>query len=220
MSAPAAKAFSPAPVMMIARMSALRSSSSSANESSPSSLVLSALSTLGRLSVTMPSGPSLSTSMFSKIASLVVIEPLPVLAAEAAREHHPFEQGRRSHHRILELVVHDLRDIIRRIQSHEIEQFQGPHRIAAAQLHAFVDVFFARKAAFVATNRVEQIRNKKPVDDKTRGILGQNRLFPEFPREGEERVDHVLRGRDRFYHLDQLHDRYGVEEVQPGDAVR
>src|ERR1700678_826743 len=192
MSAPAANAFSPAPVMTIARMSALRSSSRSANESSPSSLVLSALRTLGRLSVTMPMAPSLSTRMFSKIESLVVIEPLSVLASEASGEHHPFEQRRRGHRGILELVVHDLRDVVGRVQAHEIEQFQRSHRIAAAELHALVDVFFARKAALIATDRVEQIWNQQPVDDKAGRVLGKNRLFAEFFREGKEGVDYVL----------------------------
>src|SRR5215469_18951428 len=117
MSAPAAKAFVPLPVMTIARTSSLPSSSASAPESSSRSDEFSALSTDGRFSVMIATAPSRSIAMFSNELTCVVIKPLSGFAAEAAGEHHALEQRRRRHHRILELVVHDLRDEIRGVQS-------------------------------------------------------------------------------------------------------
>src|SRR5258708_11102814 len=70
MSAPATKAFSPAPVRISARASA---HSRTACVSSRSVLPLRALSDLGRLTVMVAMGPSRSTRMFSKVAIVVIV---------------------------------------------------------------------------------------------------------------------------------------------------
>src|SRR5262249_14376743 len=66
MSAPATKAFSPAPVMTIARTSWSRLNSSAARSSSSSVAVFSAFRTLGRLMVTVATRASRSRRRLSK----------------------------------------------------------------------------------------------------------------------------------------------------------
>src|SRR5579872_451714 len=220
MSAPAANALVPAPVTMTTRTSSSCSSAESADESSVSNDALSAFKTDGRLSVTTATGPSVSTRICSNVLVCIIVEALSALAAEAAGEHHAFEQRGRRHHRILEFVKHDLRDVIRRVEADEIEQLQRPHRVAASQFHAHVDVFFAGQAFVVYFDRVEQVRDEQTVHDETGRIFRENRLFAEFAREVEKRIDNVLRRRNRLDHFHEFHDRNGIEEVQARDAVR
>src|SRR5579863_2339078 len=219
MSAPAANAFSPEPVMMTTRISSAFSRPKSAVASSPSNCPFSALSTFGRLRVMMPIGPSCSTCIVSNALGIVV-EALSALATVASGKHHALEQRRCGHRRILELVEHDLRDIIRRVQTDEVEEFEWPHRVAASELHACVDVFFGREPAFEAADRIQKVRDKEPVDDKSGRVLRKDRVFAELLGKGEERIHHILRRGNGFYHLDQFHDGNGVEEMKPGHAVR
>jgi len=69
-------------------------------------------------------------------------------------------------------------------------------------------------------DRLLQIRHEEAVDDEARRVLCEDRRLAETPREGEERVDRRLVRHDRLDDLDELHERHGIEEMQPGDLLR
>src|SRR5580704_7291084 len=124
----------------------------------------------------IPTGPSLWTVMCSN-PLFIVVESLAALAAVASGEHHALEQRRRRHDWILELVEHDLGNVIRGVEADEVEEFERTHRVPATELHALVDILFTGEPALVAANRVEQIRNEQPVDDEARRVLREDRFL-------------------------------------------
>ena len=100
---------------------------------------------------------------------------------EAGR-HHPAEQRRRGEARLPVLVEHDLGDAHRRVQPDEVEQRERAHRVAAAELHAAVDVGRGRHALLQRPHRVEQIGHQQAVHDEARPVAGDDRLLAEPPR--------------------------------------
>ena len=118
----------------------------------------------------------------------VLIEAFSALPAQFPREHHALEERRRGEHRVLVLVEHDVRDVVRRVEADEIEQRQRPHRVAAAELHALVDVLDRPQATLVASDRVQQIRHQQAVDDEARLVGGGGCRFRR-PRAEDERSE-------------------------------
>src|SRR5437899_2585129 len=76
---------------------------------------------------------------------------------------------------LLELVKHDVGDVAGGVETHEIEQGQGAHRVAAAQLHRFVDVFDRGDALFERADGVEHVRHQQAVDDEACSVAGAHR---------------------------------------------
>ena len=63
---------------------------------------------------------------------LILIKALAALSSELAGEHHALEERRCREHRVLVLIEHDVRDVVRRVEADKVEQREGAHRIAAA----------------------------------------------------------------------------------------
>ena len=63
----------------------------------------------------------------------VVVEALAALAAVEPRLDHPLQQRRRREALLAELVEHDVRDVVGRVEPHEVQQRERPHRMAAAR---------------------------------------------------------------------------------------
>ena len=85
-------------------------------------------------------------------------------------QHHPLEQRRRREARLAELVEHDVGDGVRGVEADEVEQRERPHRVAAAELHALVDVLDRAQPVLEAADRVEQVRHQQPVDDEAAAV--------------------------------------------------
>src|SRR5882672_7839105 len=81
-------------------------------------------------------GYSLSLSALS-----VFVEAAARFSPHVPREHHPFQERRRGELGLAELLEHDVGDVVGRVKADEVEQRQRPHGVAAAQLHAVVDIF-------------------------------------------------------------------------------
>src|SRR5262249_33928816 len=144
MSAPATKAFSPAPVTITPRRSGRSDRSAAAFSSSCSVRVSSAFSDFGRSTVTVANGPSTSTRTFTSaivLSSLLVdVEPAPGLLPQPSGVHVLSQQGAGPVLRISQPVVHHLGDEEHRVQADEVRQLQGTHGLVRAELHRGVDV--------------------------------------------------------------------------------
>src|SRR5262245_49674099 len=66
----------------------------------------------------------LSTFILRSALLRIVVEAAPALPSVMSRQHHALEQRRGSEMRQLELVEHDVRDVVRGIEPHEVEQRQ------------------------------------------------------------------------------------------------
>ena len=88
-----------------------------------------------------------------------------------ARGHHATEKGWRRHPGLAELLEHDLRDPDDGVEAHEVQECERAHRMAAAELHAAVDVGGGREAGFPCARGVEQVGDEQPVHDEPRAVL-------------------------------------------------
>src|ERR1700730_4010965 len=236
-SAPATKDFSPAPVRISTRTDASSRASTSASRSSSTVLRLSAFNTFGRLKVmnAMPSffsyskfpksmvrRPPRSPLKFHGLGFLrirVVVEAAPGLAASPAGEHHALQQRRAGEAALAEFIEHDVGDVIRSVKSDEIEQRERSHGMPAAQLHRIVDIFNRPDAFFECANGIEEVRNQKPVDDKSRAVVRANRRLTQLRAQSYHFFVHGgVRG-DGFHNLDKLHHRNRIEKMQANEAV-
>src|SRR5216684_2453823 len=143
----------------------------------------------------------------------VIIKPPSRLPPVPSRQHHALQQRRSRESPLLELLKHNLRNVIGRVEPHEIQQCQRPHRVTAAQLHRIINILNRPDAFFQRANRIHQIRHQQPVDDEARAVMCAHRSLAELrPKRHHLFVNRRLR-RNRPHHLDQLHHRYGIEEA-------
>src|SRR5262244_3056095 len=101
-----------------------------------------------------------STFILRSALLRIVVEAAAALSSVMPRQHHALEQRRGSEVWLLELVEHDVGDVIGGVEPHEVEQGERAHRIAAAQLHGVVDILARRHAGFQHADRVEQVRDE------------------------------------------------------------
>src|SRR3954469_23027408 len=80
----------------------------------------------------------------SRSAAGIFAEAAAGLAAEAARGHQVLQERRRSQPRVAELAVQHLLDREGDIEPDHVQELEGAHRVAAAQLHRRVDVVQGR----------------------------------------------------------------------------
>src|SRR5712664_1412343 len=113
----------------------------------------------------------------------VVIKPPSRLPPVPPRQHHALQQRRRRESPLLELIKHNLRNVIRRIQPHKIQQCQRSHRVPAAQLHRLIDVLDRPDTFFQRANRIQQIRHQQPVDDEAGAVMRAHRCLSELRSE-------------------------------------
>ena len=109
---------------------------------------------------------------------------------------------------------------MRRIESHEVEQGQRTHRVAASELHRLVDVGHAANAALHGANGIQQVRNEEQVDDKPRVVLRGDGLLAQRCRECKGLFERLVGRRHRPHDFDQRHQRNRVEEVKTDEPVR
>ncbi len=149
----------------------------------------------------------------------VIIKPPARFPAMHAGRDHPAQQRRRGEARLPVLLEHDLGDPDRRVQPDEVEQRERPHGVAAAELHAAVDVGRRGDALLQRPHGVEQIGHQQAVHDEARAVAGRDRLLAEPPGEGHRPVERLPAGRHGPHDLDQRHERHGIEEVEADEAV-
>src|SRR5262249_42971466 len=85
----------------------------------------------------------------------VIIKSPSALPSIPSRQYHSFQQRRRRKSPFLIFVIHNLRNVIRRIQPHKIQQCQRSHRMPASQLHRIINVLDRPHALFERANRVQ-----------------------------------------------------------------
>src|SRR3972149_5998947 len=162
MSAPAMKAFSPAPVMTTARTASSEPRCENARSSSAMVSWFMAFSFCGRLTVRSATSSRVSSfrfwrSMFPSRRSRVVVETPSRLAAQMSREDHPPQERRWGETPLAEFVEHDVRDVVRGVETDEVQKLERPHGISAAELHSGVDVLLGADSFLERADVVEEI---------------------------------------------------------------
>ena len=97
--------------------------------------------------------------MFDEAAPSVAVDAAPALASERA-----FAD------QLLDPRWHRLPDRLAdrggHVESDEIQQRQGPHRVPGSEAHAGVDVLGIHGGLFEQAHGAEQIREEQPIDDE------------------------------------------------------
>src|SRR5215468_6944712 len=199
MSAPATKAFSPAPVTIIPRTSERSARSPAIFSSSCSVLVSSAFSDFGRSTVTVANGPSTSSRTFTSgmlpSSLLVDVEPAPGLLPQPARVHVLAQERTGAVLRISQPAVHHLRDEEHRVQPDEVRELQRAHRLVGAELHRGIDVLGGAQTLHQGIGRLVEHRDEDPVDDEPRVVAGGHHRLPHRLGEAPGPLEGAVRGR-------------------------
>src|SRR5215472_16527578 len=82
----------------------------------------------------------------------IVIKAATGFSAVPAGEDYALEQRRRGETLFLELVEHDLGDVIGSVQADEIEERERAHWIGAAELHGIINVHNRADSFFERAN--------------------------------------------------------------------
>jgi hypothetical protein len=104
---------------------------------------------------------------------------------------------------------------MQRVEADQVGQLKRPLRMRAAEPHAGVDALGRGVPGLQHPDGGQQVGHQQRVDHETRPVGRADRCLAEHA--GDEGVGafcHVLAGKDRRDHLDQLLHRRGVEEVQ------
>src|SRR5215470_10892175 len=150
----------------------------------------------------------------SAMLRMIVVKPAAALAAEAARHDHALEEGRRGVARLAELLEHHLGHEHGGVETDQVQEREGAHGIAAAKLHGLIDVLQRGEPALVDADGVQQIGHEEPVDDEGGRVLGEDGHLPYGLHPLVGALHGGVVGEDGAHHLDQLHQRHGIEEVQ------
>src|ERR1051325_158425 len=148
-----------------------------------------------------------------------VVEAAARLPAVPARDHHALQERRGREARLLELVEHDLADVVRGVEADVVGEEQRPHRIAAAELHGVVDVVATGEPLLVDADRVEHVGHEQAIHHDPVGLAAIHHGLPERHAPGARLGYHGRVGAHGAHHLDELHERHRVEEVEPDEAL-
>src|SRR5438094_3600600 len=219
-SAPATNAFSPAPVRISTPTRGSLPAVSTARSISCTVARSRAFSFSGRwiVSRAMPSFASYSTRLVFVMVGgpsgsdggpllaggeevvrprrlhAVIVEPLARLAAVEPRQDHPLHEGRGGEAPLAELVEHDVGDVIGGVDADQVEERQGAHGVAAAQLQALVDIGDRADPLLEGADGVEDVGNEQAVHDEAGAIRGADRGLAQGAGEGAHRLlDPLLR---------------------------
>src|SRR3954453_11744233 len=102
--------------------------------------------------------------------ALVVAEALAGLAAEAPGGDEVLEQRRGREPRLAEFLIQLALDRQRDIEADDVEELEGPHRVAAADLHGRVDVISRRVVRLEHLDRVVEVGEEQGIDDEARAV--------------------------------------------------
>src|SRR5450756_1848224 len=192
-SAPATKDFSPAPVMMTTLTAASSSSSKRAHSNSLTTSRLSALRLWGRSMVTVAMPSAVSTFKFwnstARLQGLATDTPVgasireetsPGLPPQVPRVDRLDEEWTGAVFRVLEAVIEDVGDGQHCVETDEVGESQGPHRLVEAELHPFVDVLCRGDALIQSEDRLVEHGDEHPVDDEAGVVLGDGHLLAQL----------------------------------------
>src|SRR5829696_2616873 len=96
----------------------------------------------------------------------VIVEPAARLPTEVAARDHLLERVGSREALFAIRVGHHIGDRRQRVEPDEVRQRQRSHGVARAGHHPRVDVLDRPDALLVSADRVEHVRNQKPVDDE------------------------------------------------------
>ena len=83
-----------------------------------------------------------------------------------------------------------------------------------------INILNGPDAFFQCANRIQQIRHEQPIHDEAGTVMRAHRRFAQLRAKCNHLfVNHRFR-RNRSHHLDQLHHRDRIEEVQPDETLR
>src|SRR5579859_3467412 len=238
MSAPAAKALSPAPVRIAHRTPASRARSRKTRPSSVKSSSFRALSLSARLRRIVTTWSSRSTRtvlMFlpcpyvlttlrrggrSLPAFVVHIKPTPALAAEPAGGDQVPQQRGGSILVVAEVAMQDVGDREHRVETDQIAQLEGAHRMVQPEARSRVDVRGGADALFEGEASLAEHRHEDPVHQEPRRVQARDRGLSHRARERDGQLVRILAGLQGAHDLDEPHERRGVHEVHPDHAIR
>ena len=146
---------------------------------------------------------------------LVVIEPAPALAAEQPGVAQLAQQWRVYVTGTAELIVKRLEDGQARVQADQVEQGQRPHGQAESHSGRPVDVLPRGLRRFQQVHRVVEVGHEQRVHDEPGPVSDPHRSLAQVTGQQGQCLGDLRRGEDRGDHLDQLHHRGRIEEVQP-----
>src|SRR6266571_4745251 len=129
-------------------------------------------------------------------------------------------ERRRPELRIARLPEEDLHHIETDVQARVVGELERAHRHVRPQLHRLVDVFDARDALLEEVERLVHHRHEEAIHDESRGFLHLDGVLAEFRAQALDEGYRLIRRLGAADHLDQFHDRRGVEEVHPHHPVR
>ena len=154
------------------------------------------------------------------VGRLVGVEAAAGLPAEQARGDHLLEDRRRRVQAVAALLVHRVEDLVRRVETDQVEQRQRAHRVAAAVAHRRVDVLAGGVVGLVHRDRVVEVAEQQRVGDEAGPVAADDRALAHAGEQALHVGQHLGLGHHGPDHLDQpLHGR-GVEEVHADHAAR
>ncbi len=102
----------------------------------------------------------------------------------------------------------------------QVGQLERPHAEAAERLHRAVDLVGRGVAVLENAERLQVVRPRHVVDDEAGHVGGAGDDLAPALRDGGGTVDHRRVGVRAGDHLDELHERGGVEKVHADGALR
>src|SRR5690606_765321 len=131
----------------------------------------------------------------------------------------PGNEGRGIAWIMVELLVDRLHHRVGYVQAGQVEQLEGPHAEARAVAQDAVDLLyrghaFAEHAQGFGTEGAPGM-----VDQEAGGVRGDRREVSGLLRQLHQTLDVTLVGTRTADHLDDLHQRHGVEEVETGHPL-
>src|SRR6266550_8154796 len=149
----------------------------------------------------------------------IIIKSPSRLPPVPSRQHHPLQQRRRRESPFLEFIKHNLRNVIGRVESHEIQQRQRPHRVPAPQLHRIVDVLDRPDALFQRTNSIQKIRHEQSIHNKAGAVLRAYGGLAQFRAKRHHLVVNRRLRSNRPHHFHQFHHRHRIKKMQTDETL-
>ena len=149
------------------------------------------------------------------VGPLVGVEAAAGLATQQAGGDHLLEDRGRRVQAVAALAVHRLEDLVRRVETDQVEQRQRAHRVAAAEAHGRVDVLAGGVLALVHRHRVVEVAEEQRVGDEAGLVAAHDRVLAEAAQQVLDVGQHGGLGDDGAHDLDEVLHGCGVEEVHP-----
>ncbi len=155
---------------------------------------------------------------FDRVAVLPVVEALAGLLAELALGDLVFQPLRRLGHVAVDAAAQHLGDVQADVEPDLVGQFDRPHRHAEI-FRRLVDGFLLH-AGVEHHQRFEQIRRQRAVDQKARRAFHRRRQPVDAAEEGARVGEHLVGDLVVADHLDELHARHRIEEMDADQPLR